>query len=173
MTRKSAVLATTAVAVIALAAVAVAKADNLFAFAKPKAPDAAVYYSDNTPAQDRLLAKSAFTQVLARKAQFLGGISPPPNEPAYAPVYPDGLILEATLSSETPSGGAVQYTAAGSLRTVLDFYEDAAALSHLPFQVSAAGPDSLVFKAVDGGRQVQAKLTRQFANGTVVDLRYQ
>lgn len=173
MPRKHAAFAMTSVAVLALAAVAVAKADNLFGLARSKAPDAAVYYSDNTPSQDRLLAKTAFTQVLAHKAEFLGGISPPENRPSYAPVYPDGFILEAALSNTAPSGGSVQYIAAGSWRTVLDFYEDAAALNGMPFQVSAAGPDTLMFKAADHGRQMQAKLTRQFAKSTVVDLTYQ
>jgi hypothetical protein len=172
MKRKQGVLTAAAVAVLAVAAVAVAKADNLLTFARPGAPDAKVYTSDHTPSQDRLLAKTAFTQILSRKAQFLG-IAAPENEPSYAPVYPDGLILEATLSPTTPSGGSVQYAAAGSLRTLLDFYEDAAALNHMPFQVSSAGPDALVFKAADGVHKVQATLTRQFADSTEVDLSYQ
>lgn len=158
-----------AVALIAVG-LAVAKADNLTLFARAPA-EPAVYRSDNTPAQDRLLARTAYTSVLAHGPQALGMI-PPANAPAYAPIYPDGLILKSELSPSNPSGGAIEYDAAGPVRAVLDFYEDAAARARLPFTVSARSPDVTEFKAGQGAHGVQVTLTRQFANGTVVDLSY-
>lgn len=167
------VWASAGIGVVALAAagLAAAKADNLLAIGDRPAEEQAVYRSSNTPAQDRLLAKAAFTQVLARKHETLG-IKPPLNLQPYAPVFPDALILQAAEAVETPTGGSLQYTAPGSLRTLLDFYEDAAALHRLPFEVKAEGPDTLVFTATDGHRRIEARLTRQFANGTQVDLTY-
>ncbi len=66
----------------------------------------------------------------------------------------------------------MQYAAAAPLRATLDFYEDAAALHHMPFTVKAEGQDTVIFRGADGQRTVQAKLTRQFENGTQVDLTY-
>ncbi len=154
-----------AAAVLAATGLAVAKADNLLAFGHTTPA------IDTAAARDRQIAKTAFTQVLAKKAEVLGMI-PPGNLAPYAPIYPDGLILQASYAPNSDTGGALQYDAAASLRTTLDFYEDAAALHHMPFQVSADGPDTLVFKAGAGERRVTARLTRQFDNGTVVDLAY-
>jgi hypothetical protein len=160
-----------AVAAVAAAGLAVAHADNLLNLRPAKPTEPAVYRSTNTPEQDRLLAKAAFTEVLAHKNSTLG-MKAPVNLQPYAPVFPDGLILEEIEAPDSATGGSIQYAAAGSLRTVLDFYEDAAALHHLPFRVSAEGPDTLVFSASDGRRKVEARLTRQFANGTDVVLTY-
>ncbi len=96
----------------------------------------------------------------------------PQNLAPYAPIYPDGLILQESLAPSSDTGGNVQYIAAASLRSTLDFYEDAAAQQRLPFTVTAEGPGILVFRATDGRRQSVARLTKQFANGTVVDLTY-
>ncbi len=164
MTRK--VLLALAAAAAALAGgLAVAKADNLLAFghARPAVDDGA--------AHDRLMAKAAFTEVLAKRTDTLG-MKPPQNLALYAPIYPDGLILYAALAQSSDSGGQVQYAAAAPLRTALDFYEDAAALHHMPFTVKAEGPDTVIFRAAAGQRTVQARLTRQFENGTQVDLTY-
>lgn len=157
--------------VLGAASLAAARAGNVLNLAPAQPPEPAVYRSSNTPAQDRLLAKAAFTEVLAKKTDTLG-MKPPATLPSYAPVFPDGLILDETLSPDSPTGGSLQYEAAGSLRTVLDFYEDAAALHHLPFRVAAAAPGALVFTAADGPQRVEAKLTHEFANGTQVDLSY-
>lgn len=162
-------VAASAIVLGGLVGLAAARADNLFAFAAPKAAEPAIYRSANSPAQDRLLAKAAFTTVLAHKSETLGMIAPT-NLAPYAPIFPDGLILNETMGAG--ASGAVQYDAAGSLRTLLDFYEDAAALNHLSFKARADGPDTLVFTASDGHRQVQARLTRQFADSTVVELSY-
>lgn len=160
-----------AAAILGLVGLAAAKADNLLNFGPSQPPEPAIYRSTNTPIQDRLLAKAAFTEVLARKNQTLGMI-PPANLAPYAPVYPDGFVIDESLSGTSPTGGALEYDAPGSLRTVLDFYEDAAALHHMPFKVSAEGPQTLVLAASDGRREMQARLTHQFANSTVVDLTY-
>jgi hypothetical protein len=158
-----------AVIVGGLVGLAAARADNLMPFTSPKPAEPAVYHSDNTPMQDRLLAKTAFTEVLAHRSQTLGMIAPS-NLAPYAPIFPDGLILDEAMGDG--ASGKVQYDAAGSLRTLVDFYADAAALHHLSFQTRDEGPDTVLFTASDGHRQVQARLTRQFANGTVVDLSY-
>jgi hypothetical protein len=42
----------------------------------------------------------------------------------------------------------------------------------MPFTVRSDGPDTVVLRAADGSRMVQARLTRQFENGTEVDLAY-
>lgn len=164
MTRKPLLIAAAAAAMLA-GGLAVAKADNLLAFGqvRPAVDEGAI--------RDRLIAKAAFTQVLAKRADTLA-MKPPSNLAPYAPIYPDGLILYATLAPSSDSGGQVQYAAAASLRATLDFYEDAAALHHMPFTVKPEGPDTVVFQAADGPRMVQARLTRQFENGTQVDLAY-
>ena len=164
MIHKPLLIAAAATAVL-VGGLAFAKADNLapFGWTRPAVDDGA--------AHDRLIAKAAFTDVLARRAETLA-MKPPENLAPYAPIYPDGLILSATLAPSSESGGQVQYVAAAPLRAALDFYEDAAALHHLPFTVKADGADTLVFQAGDGQRTVQAKLMRQFENGTQVDLIY-
>ncbi len=158
----AAVLAAAGLAATGLAA---AKADNLLAFGR------ATPAIDTGYARDRQIAKAAFTDVLSRKAQVLGMV-PPLNLAPYAPIYPDGMILNQTQSVASETGGEVEYAAAANLRTTLNFYEDAAALHRLPFTVRAEGPDTLVFKATDGRRLVQARLTKQFDNGTSVQLAY-
>ena len=163
MNRKPILIAVCAL-VVGGAGLAAAHADALLGLARTPAVDGGY-------AQDRQVAKAAFTDVLAKKATTLGML-PPLNLAPYAPIYPDGLILQESEGAASATDGEVQYTAAASLRAALDFYEDAAALHRLPFTVVADGPDSLVFKAADGRRQVQARLTKQFANGTVVDLTY-
>jgi hypothetical protein len=163
MTRLTMLIA--GVAAVAVTGLAVAKADNLLAFGH------ATPAIDTGAVQDRQIAKAAFTEVLSKKAEALGMI-PPSNLAPYAPVYPDGLILQASYAPDSDSGGSLQYDAAASLRATLYFYEDAAALHHMPFTVTAEGPDTLVFKASNGPRRVEARLTRQFANSTVVDLSY-
>jgi hypothetical protein len=42
----------------------------------------------------------------------------------------------------------------------------------MPFTVKSAGPDTLIFQAGNGAGGVHARLTRQFENGTQVDLTY-
>ena len=152
-------------AVLAATGLTIAKADNLLAFGH------AAPAIDTGAARDRQIAKAAFTEVLSKKAGVLGMI-PPSNLALYAPIYPDGLILQASYAPDSDRGGTLQYAAAASLRASLDFYEDAAALHRLPFSVAADGPDTLVFKAADGPRRVTARLTRQFDNSTTVDLSY-
>lgn len=164
MTRKPLLMAAAA-AVLLVGGLAVAKADNLLAWS-PSRPA-----KDRAAVDNRLAAKTAFTEVLANRAETLG-MKPPLNLAAYAPIYPDGLILYETLAPGSDRGGQVQYVAAAPLRTTLDFYEDAAALHHIPFTVTPDGQDAVVFKATDGARTVQATLTRQFENGTQVDLAY-
>jgi hypothetical protein len=166
MNRSTLLIAAAGAAALAVTGLAVAKADNLLAFGH------ATPAIDTGAAKDRQIAKAAFTQVLSSKAEVLGMI-PPSNLAPYAPIYPDGLILQASYAPNADSGGSLQYDAAASLRTTLDFYEDAAALHHMPFTVAADGPDILVFKASSGPRRVEARLTRQFDNGTVVDLSYE
>jgi hypothetical protein len=158
-------LALAAAGALLAGGLAVAKADNLLAFGQPRPA------LDEGASRDRLLARTAFTEVLAKRAETLA-MKAPTNLAPYAPIYPDGLVLYAMLAPASESGGQVQYVAAAPLRATLDFYEDAAALHHLPFTVKADGPDALVFQAGDGRRSVQAKLTRQFENGTEVDLTY-
>lgn len=165
MKRSTLLIAAAAVGALAAAGVAVAKADNLLAFGHTTPA------IDTGAAKDRQLAKAAFTQVLSKKAEVLGMI-PPSNLAPYAPIYPDGLILQTSYAPNSDTGGSVQYDAAASLRTTLNFYEDAAALHRMPFTVAAEGPDTLVFKAANGAKRVEARLTRQFDNGTVVDLSY-
>jgi hypothetical protein len=162
---KRSTLLIAAAAVLAATGLAVAKADNLLAFGH------ATPAIDTGAARDRQIAKAAFTQVLSKKAEVLGMI-PPSNLAPYAPVYPDGLILQTSYAPNSETGGSLQYDAAASLRTTLNFYEDAAALHHMPFTVAADGPDTVVFRASNGPRRVEARLTRQFDNGTVVDLTY-
>jgi hypothetical protein len=124
------------------------------------------------PARDAALAKAAWQTVAGRKAEVLGMI-PPANQPAYAPIYPDGLILLETMDPSRASAGKMQYDAAGPVGAVLDFYRDAAAQARLPVKVAAETPNGdATFVAGDGHRQVTVKLTRQFANGTVVDMTY-
>ncbi len=123
------------------------------------------------PAQDAVLAKAAWQTVATHKSETLGE-TPPLNAPAYAPVYPDGLILQAAMDTAKPSGGSMEYDAAGPVGAVLDFYKDAAAQTGLPVRQATETPDGAVFVAGDGHRQVSVKLTRQFANGTVVDVNY-
>jgi hypothetical protein len=159
------VLAVAAAAALLVGGLAVAKADN---FAPWRSPRPAV---DRQAAGDRLIAKAAFTEVLASRAGTLG-MKPPLNLASYAPIYPDGMIFYQAESPGSDRGGEVQYAAAAPLRATLDFYEDAAAFHHMPFSVAAAGPEALVFKATDGPRTVRARLTRQFENGTQVDLTY-
>ncbi|MGZ3313323.1 MAG: hypothetical protein ACXU82_01190 [Caulobacteraceae bacterium] len=154
-----------AAAALLAGGLAVAKADNLLAFARPRPA------VDHEAAHDRLIAKAAFTEVLANRAETLG-MKAPQNLAPYAPIYPDGLIVYATLAPASDSGGQVQYAAAAPLRATLDFYEDAAALHRMPFTVTSAGPDTVIFQATDGPRSVKARLTRQFENGTQVDLAY-
>lgn len=64
------------------------------------------------------------------------------------------------------------YVAAAPLRAAVDIYEDAAALHRMPFTGKTGGPDTVIFQAAEGPRTVQAKLTRQFENGTQVELTY-
>src|ERR1700761_831725 len=158
-------LITGAATVVLAGGLAFAKADNLLSLGQVRPA------VDDGAAHDRLIAKAAFTEVLAKRAETLA-MKPPTNLASYAPIYPDGLILSATLAPSSDTGGQVQYAAAAPLRATLDFYEDAAALHHLPFTVKADAADTLVFKAGDGRRTVQARLTRQFENGTQVDLTY-
>ncbi len=154
-------------AVLALAGAVVARADNLFDFGRPQP---AVETDVNTPAQDRLLAKAAFTTVLERRAEVLG-MTAPVNLAPYAPIYPQGFISDQALPPNAP-GGRVQYAAPAPLRAVMDFYEDAAAAAHMPFTARATAPDTLVLTAGDARRGITVTLTRQFANSTVVDLHY-
>src|SRR4051812_28053897 len=118
MNRKLFLTASAAAAVL-VGGLAVAKADSLLALGgfRPAVDDGA--------ARDRLIAKTAFTQVLANKAETLG-MKAPQNLAPYAPIYPDGMILYGTLAVGSDSGGRVQYAAAAPLRATLDFYEDAA-----------------------------------------------
>jgi hypothetical protein len=164
MSRKPLLIVAAATSFI-VGGLAVAKADDFLAFGKllPAVDHEAAHY--------RLAAKAAFTEVLANRAETLG-MTRPVNLPTYAPIYPDGMIFYAVEASGTEGAGQVQYAAAAPLRTALDFYEDAAALHHLPFTVTSVGPDTLVFKATDGRRTLQARLNRQFENGTQVDLAY-
>jgi hypothetical protein len=157
-------MAAAGAAALAVIGVAVAQGEPLIAFGHAdRAADAG--------RQDRLLAKAAFTQVLAHRADVLG-MTPPLNAPPYAPVYPDGLILQEAMSAQSPTGGSLSYAAPASLRTVMDFYEDAAALARMPFHVAAVAPDAVLLTATDGRRTLKARLTRQFEQGTVVDLSY-
>lgn len=158
-------LITAAATVVLAGGLAFAKADDLLSFGQVRPA------VDDGAAHDRLIAKAAFTEVLAKRADTLA-MKPPENLAAYAPIYPDGLILSATLAPSSESGGQVQYVAAAPLRAALDFYEDAAALHHMPFTVKTGGPDTVIFQAAEGRRTVQAKLTRQFENGTQVELTY-
>lgn len=158
-------LSVTAVTALLAGGLAVARAENLLPFAQLRPA------VDGRAASDRLIARAAFAQVLAKRADTLA-MKPPQNLATYAPIYPDGLILYATLSPSSDSAGQVQYAAAAPLRATLDFYEDAAALHRMPFTVKADGPDTVIFQAADGARIVQARLTRQFENGTQVDLTY-
>ena len=164
MIRKPLLIAAVAAAMLA-GGLAFAQADNLLAFGSIRPA------VDNGAAHDRLIARAAFTEVLAKRADTLA-MKPPANLASYAPIYPDGLILYATLAPSSDSGGQVQYAAAAPLRATLDVYEDAAALHHMPFTVTSEGPGAVVFRAADGARTVQARLTRQFENGTQVDLTY-
>jgi len=164
MIRKPLLIAAAASAML-VGGLAVAKADNLLTFGQVRSA------VDDGAARDRLVARAAFTEVLAKRADTLA-MKPPTNLASYAPIYPDGLILYATLAPSSDSGGQVQYAAAAPLRATLDFYEDAAALHHMPFTVKSEGPDTVIFQAADGPRTVQARLTRQFENGTQVDLAY-
>jgi hypothetical protein len=157
--------AAAAAAVVLVGGLAVAKADNLLTLGQLHPA------VDRDAAHDRLIAKTAFTEVLARRADTLG-MKAPPNQAAYAPIYPDGMIFDEALTPTSDSGGEVQYAAAAPLRATLDFYEDAAALHHMPFTVKPVGSAALLFQASDGSRTVQAKLTRQFENGTQVELVY-
>jgi hypothetical protein len=168
MNRKSLLIASAAgVAAVALAGLVAARADN------PGAPRAQPAIARAAPdARDRLLAKAAYTQVLSKKAEYLGMI-PAQNLAAYAPIYPDGMILEQNLGAASPTGGSIQYVAAATVPALVAFYQDAAAHQGLPFQVSSLTPDMVLFRAADGkGRLVRARLTRQFDNGTQVDLTY-
>ena len=164
MTRKPVLLSAAAAAALA-GGLAFAKADNLVSFGhdRPAVNDEA--------ARDRLIAKAAFSDVLAKRAETLA-MKPPENLAPYAPIYPDGLILYATQDLSSDTGGQVQYVAASPLRAALDFYEDAAALHHMAFTVRSEGPDTVILQAADGPRAVHARLTRQFENGTQVDLTY-
>ncbi len=166
MIRPRPLMAAAATGAAALALVAVARADTLFAFghADRSADQQAASHA-------RLLAKAAFTQVLAHRADILG-MAAPLNAQPYAPIYPDGLVLEETLSPQVATGGTVSYDAPADLRTTIDFYEDAAASQGLPFHVATVAPDTVEFTAGDGRRMVKARLTRQFAQSTVVDLSY-
>jgi len=164
MIRKPLMIAAATAAALA-GGLAFAKADNLLSLGQVRPA------VDDGAAHDRLIAKTAFTEVLAKRAETLA-MKAPTNLAPYAPIYPDGLVLYATLAPASDTGGQVQYVAAAPLRATLDFYEDAAALHHLPFTVKAEGPDAIIFHAADGPRTVEAKLTRQFENGTQVDLTY-
>lgn len=128
------------------------------------------------PAEDQaknaVLAKAAWQTVASHKADVLGMI-PPQNQPAYAPIYPEGMILLETMDVRRPSAGAIQYDAAAPVGAVLDFYRAAAAQARLPVRVANEAPNGdATFVAGDGRRQVTVRLTRQFANSTVVDLSY-
>lgn len=165
MTRKPLMIAAAAAAVL-LGGLAVSRADDVLTLARLRPA------VDEAAAQDRLLAKAAFTEVLAGRAGTLGMKAPIGLAP-YAPIYPNGMIFYETEDPASDHGGQIQYAAAAPLRATLDFYEDAAALHGLPFTVAAEGPDTLTFRATDGSRKVVAKLTRQFENGTQVDLAYE
>jgi hypothetical protein len=164
MTRKPYLAAAAASAALA-GGLAVAKADNLLPFG-PVHPAV-----DQEAARQRAIAKTAFTEVLANRAETLG-MRPPLNLAPYAPIYPDGMILYESLAGDSDTGGQVQYAAAAPLEAALDFYEDAAALHHLAFAVKRPAPDSVIFEATAGPRHVEARLSRQFKNGTEVDLAY-
>lgn len=164
MSRRPLLIAAAAAAVIA-GGLAVAKADDFLTFGKLRPA------LDEEAAHHRLVAKAAFTEVLANRAETLG-VKPPVDRPPYAPIYPDGMIFNAIEGSGAHAPGQVQYAAAAPLRTALAFYEDAAALHNMPFTVTSEGPDTLVLKASDGGRTLHARLTRQFENSTQVDLAY-
>jgi hypothetical protein len=165
MIRSRILVAASAAVALALALAGAARADGLFGFGGGQAA------STQASLQDRLLAKAAFTTVLERRSGVLG-MTAPLNLAAYAPIYPDGFIVSESLAVGSPTGGMVHYAAAAPLQAVLAFYEDAAALAHLPFQVTAQGPDALVLQAGDGRRKVHAVLTRQFKESTVVYLTY-
>ena len=123
-------------------------------------------------ARDAAVGKAAWQVVAQRKNEVLG-LAAPQNLPAYAPIYPDGLILLASMDVARPTGGAVQYDAAAPVGAVLEFYKAAAAQARLPVKIASAATDGqATFSAGDGRRQVTVKLTRQFANGTVVELSY-
>jgi hypothetical protein len=165
MNRSTTLFAAAGVAALALVGLA-ARADSLFPFAR----------SAQTPAEaealhDRMLAKAAFTAVLEHKNETLGMIAPQ-DLPAYAPIYPDGLILGFAPAPDAPSGETLNYDAAAPLRAVFDFYADAAALAHLPLKTATVSDQGGTLTASDGRRKLTVKLTRQFAQSTVVDMTY-
>jgi hypothetical protein len=122
--------------------------------------------------QDAVLAKAAWQTVVSHANETLGMI-PPQNDPAYAPIYPDGFIYQSGLDAAHANAGAIQYDAAAPVGAVLDFYKTAAVRAGLPVKVDSETPAGEgTFVAGDGHRQVSVKLTRQFANGTVVNLTY-
>jgi hypothetical protein len=123
-------------------------------------------------ARNAALAKAAWQAVASHKADVLGMI-PPLNQPAYAPIYPDGMILLETTDVKRPTAGALQYAAAAPVGAVLEFYRAAAVQARLPVRAANQAPNGdATFVAGDGRRQVTVRLTRQFANSTVVDLSY-
>jgi len=165
MTRPQLLFTGLALAAVTVSGLAVAKADNLISFA----PD--LWSGANTQAtQDRLLARTAFTQVLEHRNETLG--MSPGKVPTYAPIFPDAMVFDAAYDPDKPTGGRAQYAAAADVPTMLRFYEDAAALAHLPVQTDKETPDGAQFVAGDGHRQVSAKLTKQFKQSTQVDLDY-
>ncbi len=121
--------------------------------------------------QDAVIANAALRAVSSHQADTLGMIAPQ-NAPAYAPIYPEGLILEERLADNNPNGGTVSYDAAAPVGVVLNFYKEAAEQAHLPVRAATLSADGGLLVAGDGQHQVTAKLTKQFANATVVDLTY-
>ena len=163
MTRKTLFAAGAGLLALAVLGAAVAKADNLTSLSLWR-------FADPQAEQDRLLAKAAFTQVLEHNGETLG-IHPPDNDPLYAPIYPDAFVFDSRLG-EQPTGGQVSYSAAADVPTLLRFYEDAAALAHLPIQQEKVDKTGAVLVAGDGRHAVSAKLTKQFKQSTQADVTY-
>ena len=167
MTRTQRLVAGAAVlAALAVTGFAAAKSDTLILAIDPAAREARALDQ-----QDRQLAIAAYTQVLSRQAGWLG-MNPPGNHPAYAPVFPDAFVMDASLDPDRDSAGAMQYAAASDVGTALHFYEDAAARAGLPFKTVQVTPDGATFVAGDGKRRLTAKLTKQFKTSTLVDVSY-
>jgi hypothetical protein len=159
--RKSLLIAVGAVAVLV---VAVGAGLAIHAAHSPKTPP-------DDPVQDQKLASAAIGQVQARKAEVLG-MTLPLNAQPYAPIYPDGFIVDESQSPTSPNAGKVQYDAAAPVGAVVEFYKAAAQRAGLQAQVTTVSPDVTEVKASDGHRSLTARMTRQFATSTVVDLDY-
>ena len=90
-----------AVGVVAAGVAAAVSAENqwadLFDGSKSKA-------SAQAQANHAVLAKAAWREVAARKATTLG-MAAPLNLPAYAPIFPDGLVLSAAMDDARATAG--------------------------------------------------------------------